>query len=308
MFEGLLMGVFGNAIFEIIKFAIKNKFADADDDLVDRIYNCLEEATKCFFEEYHDEFGDANSCFLARQKNIDIIVSHMFYDNNKDLVEELSVEGFDGAKPASKDALIFFVNKLFKLMMNDFRLNQIITEKDHIAEGHEIMDMLKKFIKPTGSVSNSKEDRKDEWVIKDNQGNDTKLIEGRQYVFKFPNIEYRIMFKEGNHYIEVINKNGQKSYYELDKNFNMKDGKLPYELAEYTLIIPEEEVVNKQIFKYPNGNRKETVKLKWNRLAIAVYDKSGELLDVDLRGGWEFKHNEKIILPRKLRTDKMGTD
>lgn len=75
-------------------------------------------------------------------------------------------------------------------------------------------------------------------------------IEGKQYILKFPNeVETTYMFKHGLIYVHLIDVNGQKSYYELDFNGNVKNTKFPYELSEYKIVISDDQIVHENVIQ-----------------------------------------------------------
>jgi hypothetical protein len=297
----ILLGIFGNTIYDVIKTALKETFIDKDDDLIGRIHTALEETSKQFFVKYGNQFGEPSSSFLARQANIDTIVKSIFYENNFELIKELSPKGFDGAYNVNQEALYFFTKKLNECMMKDFRLNKIIVEKKHIIESKEdsikILDILNNLIQQK-QIEGNPEGTKG-WIIKDAFGNETPLIEGKQYILKFPNgIETTYMFKKGLIYVDFLDKNGQKSYYELDFNGNVKNTKFPYELSEYKIVISDDQIVHKNVIQLSNDYYREVIKLKWDKQADVIYNLKGELQQMDLQGGWEVKHLERIIIPK----------
>ncbi|ABR48423.1 hypothetical protein Amet_2265 [Alkaliphilus metalliredigens QYMF] len=297
----ILLGIFGTEMCNLIKKALKDSLVDRDEDLIERIHSSIEEASKVFFEVYGSQFGKPSSSFLARQSNIEVIVKSIFYGSNFELSNELWPEGFDGAADASRQSLDFFVDKLNEIMMKDFRLNQIITEKKHISENEknfkDIMELLGTLTQQGKTLENNK--NFNNWIMKDEYGKESKIIEGKQYRKKFPNgLDYKYMFKDDLIYVEILDLHGQKSYYELDINGNVKDSKFPYELSEYKLIVAEDQIVNKNIFKLPNGFYREAYKLKWNKQADVIFNQKGEIQHINLRGGWEVKHLEKVITPK----------
>lgn len=302
---GILFGIFGNAIYDIIKGALKDSFSDKDENIIDRIYKALEEASEKFFDKYKDEFGVPSSSFLARQSNIDIIVKSMFYDNNIKLNEKLSKEGFDRVKDVTDEALHFFVDELKNSMLRDFELGKIICEKQHFEESRvnsiKMMDMIQTLIQQKyPSDDMLKEDLKG-WILKDEQGNESKAIEEKQYIKKFSNgAEVTFMLKGELIYVEFVDIHHQKSYYEIDINGNVKNLKFPYELSEYKLVISEDDIVHKDVINLLKGYRREIIKLKWGKQADVIYDENGKLQNFTLSGGWEVKNKGKVIIPKKL--------
>ncbi|MEG6588835.1 hypothetical protein [Paenibacillus barengoltzii] len=175
MIGEILLGIFGNTIYDLIKSSLKDSLIDRDEDLIGRIHSTIEEASKQFFLKYGDQFGEPDSSFLARQSNIETIVKSMFYGNNFELATALSSKGFDGAKEVDQEALFFFTSKLFDSMMKDFRLNKIITEKKHIQESKEtsnkILELLNNLVQEKQNETNPKQENFDGWTIRDAFGN-----------------------------------------------------------------------------------------------------------------------------------------
>jgi hypothetical protein len=196
----ILFGLFGNTIYDLIKGTLKDVFLDKDDDLIQRIYNSLEEASSEFFKYYGNQFGKPSSSFLARQSNVEIIVRSIFYGNKIVLDKELSPKGFDADLDVSKEALDFFVNKLNEVMMKDFRLNKIITEKRHIwdsqANHKEIIELFDNITQHGRLLEKNKDSGFSDWIMQDENGNESKLIESKQYHQIFQNgLEYTYMLK-----------------------------------------------------------------------------------------------------------------
>jgi len=303
MIESILLSIFGNTIYDLIKTSLKDSTAEDDADLVGRIHIALEEASQKFFLKYDNQFGKPDSSFLARKSNIDSIVKSIFYTNHLDLSESISPKGFDGVEDLNQEALYYFCNQLNEFMMKDFRLSKIIVEKSHIKESKERDDKIIGLLNDlTGQKQQAElgvpEESFKGWMISDENGNESQLIEGKQYHQKFPNgVEYSFMFKDGLIYVELLDLHGQKSYYELDINGNVKDHKFPYPLSEYKLIISEDQIVHKDKIELGNGFYREVIRMKWGKQADVVFNHKRELQSINLHGGWEVKHLEKIILP-----------
>jgi hypothetical protein len=301
VFGEILLGVFGNGIYDIIKNVLKDVFPDYD-EVSQKVYCVLEETSKNFFDKYGDEFGKPCSSFLAKQSNIDCIIKSLFYGNNIDLQNELSVKGFDGVKDVTQEALSYFIKMFHSNMMRDFALNKALTEKRHITESSDtstkIIDLLNKL-----AIQGQLPDKKEEesfkgWTIIDNYGIESQIIEGKRHTVKFPNgAEAIYILKNGLLYIDFIDIHGQISYYEMDIDGNVADTKFPYELSEYSLKIPEDQIVHKQIINLQNGLRREVIKLKWGKQADVIFDSRDQIVQINLHDGWEIRHKEKMIVP-----------
>jgi len=298
--EGILLGILGNGAYDLVKSLLKDIFGEEDEDLTQRLYQCIEVASKAFFSKYQDEFGNPNSSFLARQENLDKILRSIYYGNDDELINIISPKGFDGAKDASKDSILYFVENLEKAMLNDFRLNMILTEKRHITESREMGDkiyhLLSQIVNSSKNEAVIVPDNKEKFTLTDGTGNKLPFKEGEVYLQKYPNgVQIEYMVKNGLIYVDFTDLYGQKAYYEVDFDGNVKNTKFPYDLSEYKIDIPMKDIISKENFILPNGCCKEIYKLKWDKSVSIVYDLSRKMQQLEVTGGCSISHRDKLI-------------
>lgn len=154
LLEGILVGIFGNAIFDIIKTSVKDFVEDKDDDLKNRIYESLERAAKYFFEQHGDIYIPENS-FLAREKNIELIIESYNYSNHLDLIEVLDRRSFGNTPDVSEEHLLFFVETLCRITEEDFLLSKIKEEKKHYYKSEKHYEESKEFREDIKELINS---------------------------------------------------------------------------------------------------------------------------------------------------------
>lgn len=305
--ESILLSILGKGAYDIIKGIGQNIFSDADEGLIGRLYNVVEKASNIFFKEYHNRYGKPSSSFLARQENIDIILKSIFYGNEGSLFEKINPKGFDGVDDVPKEVLNFFINTLESEMMQDFLLNKILIEKKHIKDskevGNQILETLNTFIRKQSQqtqllLPNEKPKAvpKEDWKMTDDFGNELLFKQGERYVRRFSNgLEITFMIKDDSIFTELTTADGETSYYELDFDGNVKNSKFPYPLSEYTMDIPDGELINKKIIPIGNGFYKEVYILKWDRKAEVFFNKDAKIQKINLQGGWFVSHSEKKI-------------
>ena len=83
---------------------------------------------------------------------------------------------------------------------------------------------------------------------------------------------------------------GVITYGVLDKQGNLKDLKLPYPLSEYSVEIPENLVLSRNLTSLPDGRIREDVSMKWGKSAIVIRDAQNKLTDVHIVGGSSVNH------------------
>jgi len=250
--SGILVGIFGNVIFVTIQALVKDFFGENDENLKNRIYELLEMATKEFFENYGEVYIPQSS-FLARESNIKLIIRSFFYGNNINLYYELDRQGFDNDPDVSEEHLLFFIETLNKLTEDDFLLSKIKTQKNYYEESKNHFEVAKETNNNVNKILDSlnkvpsKGSEKNKWMFYDNKtGKETPVKIGKRYTDKFSNgVEFEYMFNDaGTVHVNFKDIYGRVTYSEFDLDGNAKNTKLPFDLSEYTLVLPKEEVNN----------------------------------------------------------------
>lgn len=146
----------------------------------------------------------------------------------------------------------------------------------------------------------------------DKQKGLTFKLEGKEVIpeeGKYYTIEREVkskisyMYKNGLVYVEYTNSDGIKGYYVIDDKGNLVENKLPYPLQEYTVQIPEDMVIRREVEALPNGFQKIHVVLKWGKSADYILDSEGKLQQISIKGGANVNNRSKVISPRSLEED-----
>lgn len=298
MLSGILVGIFGNAIFSMIRGVSYDLFGDRDENLNDRIYESLEKATEAFFEKY-DEIYDPHGSFLARETNIELIIKSFFYSKDINLLRDLDRQGFGDIPDVSESHLSSFLEILTEITQNDFLLNKIETQKRHYKVTQELGNDVKKILDSIERLPSKDAENKPNWVFRDEKtGQKIPIETNKKYTERFSNgAEIEYMFNEnGTVHVNYKDIYGRVTYTELDLDGNIKNTKLPFNLSEYTLVLPREEIITKSINHSAKGYE-ETFTLKWGRSGKAKYDDNDKLIDISLSGSWLISANDKTIIP-----------
>lgn len=298
--EGILIGVLGNAAYELIKGIGSQVFDESDDDLYKRLYNAIDKACELFFKKYSNTYGSPDNSFLARQENIEIIVKSIYYNNQDNLYDKISPKGFDGAPDASLEAIKFYISTLQKIMLEDFRLDKILVEKKHIRESDEknkqIIGLLEQLVNQNHKVEQQSSKHKENYTMLDMLGNKLPFNEGKRYDYTFPDgTILTFMIKKDTIFADFTAIDGMVSYYELDFSGNVKESKFPFELSEYKVYIPQEHIISKRTIHLDNGHYQELYILKWNRQALIEYNSIGRIQGFEVKGGWHVDHRDKTV-------------
>lgn len=138
MVGGLVASLLQNAAYDVIKAKLKD-----DNILESALHKAGTLASEEFYSKYGNEFGDPNHSFLARQNNWDIILRSIFVTADDLSIDMLNPEGFDGAKPATQEAMEYFVERLNSRIREHRELDRAFAEKQHFAEQTEVKEELK---------------------------------------------------------------------------------------------------------------------------------------------------------------------
>lgn len=308
--EGILIGIMGNSLFKIIESFTKDKFGDKDKEVNKRIYEALEKTTKEFFDKYNATYLNPHDSFLAREKNIILIVKSLFYSSSIDLLAEIDRKGFGKGEDVSKEHLQVFLDILYKEFEKDSFLNKIITEKAHINASKIAFEDIKETKEGVKEILDKldggdtekiqKKESKKSWELTDlDTGENMSLEEGKRYNKSFSNgVEYEYMLNGNKIYVQQKDIYGRISYHEIDiETGGMSNSKFAYPLSEYVLDIDQDEIVNRKIISFSKGYYEEILTLKWNRVARVNYDSNRKIQGIELSGGWSVLNDTKTIVP-----------
>jgi hypothetical protein len=128
----LITSLFGQRAIEYVTSLVRSCFSQNDDPRFLKIFTAFEAASNRFFSKYGDEFGDPPNSFIASQANLNIVLKSVFISEPEVTIEALDPNGYCG-KPATKEALTFFVKCLNEEKRKDIDLDKMISTKMHFA-------------------------------------------------------------------------------------------------------------------------------------------------------------------------------
>ncbi len=136
--SGILWSIFANAAYDTLKYA----FGSKDAPLFRSLAEAIDKASADFYHQYGEEFGKPNESFLARQENWERIIASIFLSTDELNPQSLNPEGFEGSKPATLEAIAFFLTTLREKIRGNFELDKIVSEKKHLKDTKKILDHL----------------------------------------------------------------------------------------------------------------------------------------------------------------------
>lgn len=247
MVTGFLLGLGINGAYDLIKSSVVSLLGGGENSqIIESINICIECSAKEFFERFGDKYGKLSDSFLARQENYDVIVKHMFYSEQSLLKDKINKLGYNNIAIDDED-IDYFIQCLLNEMKNNFNLNKIISEKGNIKKIDEIHDKMFK------SQTDNKND-KSNYTVEYSNGEQIPFEKGNIYHKKFDNgSEQKIMIDESGYHVGMKDIYNRVSY--VDGNFDgrVNNAKLPYELFEYELVIPKEQVIKQSQYTIQNG-------------------------------------------------------
>ena len=129
MIEGVLTGVLGNSAYGILKKIAFKAIGTVEEQIMDDLYNSIEDASETFFDKFNDRFGSKTNCFLARQENWDILFKAIFYSEKNVSIDGINPNPYDDSEVPSISEIIYFTKLLDEEMSKRWKLNEILTKK-----------------------------------------------------------------------------------------------------------------------------------------------------------------------------------
>ena len=134
--DDILIGVAGNATYDLIKLIAKTLIRYESDDLISKIESAYDAAEKEFYQEFGGQYGTPTSSFLVREVTREKIIKSVFYSSKVLTLQDIDPSGFDGVNPANEEVLARFITIFETVMHQDFILDKILTEKSKLeADG-----------------------------------------------------------------------------------------------------------------------------------------------------------------------------
>lgn len=133
-----LIGLFGNGAYDVIRRACEALLGTGVRDplsktVVDLTYDAFEGATSVFFARFGEAFGTPGTSFLARQENVERVLASLYSQSvaPRDILLERA--GYDGAAPATDEAIQFFATTVEHEMRRNISLDALLTQKSIAA-------------------------------------------------------------------------------------------------------------------------------------------------------------------------------
>jgi len=157
---------------------------------------------------------------------------------------------------------------------------------------------------PKGNSTNNKKIKTDDsinlQVFNSTSGvmENVKPNEGKIYTTKTQTGEkFDYMVQDNKIYTDYTSPDEKmKSYFVFDPKGNVVDSKLPYDLNEYTVVIPPELELRRSESLMPNGWKSVHVDLKWGGRVDMVLDPNEKLQSVNIKGGVRINHKLKTFV------------
>jgi hypothetical protein len=93
-------------------------------------------------------------------------------------------------------------------------------------------------------------------------------------------------------------------YYVLDGNGNLVNSKFPYPISAYSIKIDDGLILNSVTEKLEQNIFKETIYMKWGKVAIIIKDSEGKMIDFHIEKGATIDHINKMVFITKPEFEK----
>ncbi|MFP7277949.1 hypothetical protein SFC11_01235 [Exiguobacterium indicum] len=290
----ILIGLATNAGYEKL-------FKDENASLMyGKLEHYLDKTTKEFFKK-HKQYGYDHDSFLAREKNIELILKSMFYDKEIDLINEIDRRGFNNNPEISEEHLKEFLTLFYENCKTDFELSGMMHDKKFRRDttnslnklGNDIGELLKQKALPKSEEKG--------WRVYDAETNEAiEFVEGKKYAFKHKNGLSQVLKVSGKiiSYKQTTS-SGETTYTDFDLEtgtaYNIKP---PFPWEEYSIVYDQGEEINKtRTTNWHDGSYKEDIELEFQRKCTAFYNSQGQLTGFEVSGGWSIIHAERKITP-----------
>lgn len=143
MLVEFLSGVVTGGVYDLIKKAAKSTLGEAPTSLVKALDRAYWRASEAFGRRYGTTFGNWQSSFLARQANVEAVLSLRFLGTQDITIEDFDLRGFDGVSEATTEAAQFFLELLVSEMRRDELLNRLLHEQLNVRTAAEVLEIVR---------------------------------------------------------------------------------------------------------------------------------------------------------------------
>jgi len=160
--DDIIVGVSGNAVYDLIKLIAKVVVGYEPDDLQVKVDSAYDRAEKEFYNVFGDAYGNRSSSFLVNRITRGKIIKSIFYSSKPLTIKDIDSKGFDGSLPATDEALKTFINIFEGEMHQDFDLDAILVAKTKMEKDgafqERISEILEHILKQTSQIKDKQEE------------------------------------------------------------------------------------------------------------------------------------------------------
>ena len=95
--------------------------------------------------------------------------------------------------------------------------------------------------------------------------------------------------------VEYTHPDGMTHYSDIDAKGNTHSARLPHDLGEYTVLVPEDLEVSRQETSLPDGKTLIDITLKWGNRVQYRLDADRRLDDIRVKGPHVYRNRKKVI-------------
>lgn len=290
MIGELLLGIFGNAVYDLAKKVSFASVDSEDNEIARAVYEAMERATTAFNNKYDDQFGKPDQSFLARRENWEIVGRSLSFSSDALKASALNPEGYDDARSATPEALEYLVQELDREMRKSRRLEKLIVEKEAVTRLERMEKLLTSFVGPEAKNVMS--------VVDPGRGGRFKPELNKLYKSKLDNgSEIRYVIRKDGASVEFVYPDGAILYCDLDNDGNVREYKNPYPLEQYALVLDQNDVVRAEETPMPDNRKELKAVLKWGRSVHAIFNEKGQIIHITVNGGSHWDHVNRKIIP-----------
>jgi hypothetical protein len=299
----MLLGMVGNAGYDIMKAGVSSQFAGEPDDLTERIFNATDRAAKEFFKRHHDRFPRANDSFVARHDNLMAIGRSLNPSRPPLSADDFDPRGFNGAPDATKQELSEFVQLVEREAREDRFLALHYSHRDLMRTSTLTLQEVEKLSQTLhgmeGQVRTAQSPPEDPWADMQILGGPPgwRPQQGQIYSKLLANGHTaRFMFHGQLLRYEHVFPDGASWYADSDVHGNVYAHKfLAYPMEEYRIVVPEELVLREMVEPLPGDLKRVTKILKWGKSVKYTVDADGRLKDYSFPTGVSVNHADRTL-------------
>jgi hypothetical protein len=182
-----------------------------------------------------------------------------------------------------------FAVSAFLLVIMEFIKNRKRPEQELEAENGSLPNTLPQTEKATEGIKG--------WSFSVNGEEKKELLPGKRNVIDFGNgrIETYTLLSNDIAAAEQTLENGATSYFEIDKNGDIVNEKLPFPVSDYAIDINTDAILSSKVIDLGSGVTQHNANLKWENTATWVTDSNGLLKHYHVSKGCQIDNVNKVL-------------